>query len=56
MFRLMVGTAGLPHLLTRYYTVPSVAGARSSVAWSLFFIAILYPARLRWRCWSSLRS
>jgi len=42
MFCLMVGTAGLPHLLTRYYTVPSVAGARSSVAWSLFFIAILY--------------
>lgn len=42
MFCLMVGTAGLPHLLTRYYTAPSVAGARSSVAWSLFFIAILY--------------
>ncbi|GAB3364685.1 VC_2705 family sodium/solute symporter [Giesbergeria giesbergeri] len=42
MFCLMVGTAGLPHLLTRYYTAPSVAGARASVAWSLFFIAILY--------------
>ena len=42
MFCLMVGTAGLPHLLTRYYTVPSVAGARTSVAWSLFFIALLY--------------
>ncbi|MDR6216122.1 VC_2705 family sodium/solute symporter [Paracidovorax wautersii] len=42
MFCLMVGTAGLPHLLTRYYTAPSVAGARSSVAWSLFFIALLY--------------
>lgn len=42
MFCLMVGTAGLPHLLTRYYTVPSVAGARASVAWSLFFIALLY--------------
>ncbi|WCM92013.1 VC_2705 family sodium/solute symporter [Acidovorax sp. NCPPB 2350] len=42
MFCLMVGTAGLPHLLTRYYTVPSVAAARSSVAWSLFFIALLY--------------
>ncbi len=38
----MLGTAGLPHLLTRYYTAPSVAGARSSVAWSLFFIALLY--------------
>lgn len=42
MFCLMVGTAGLPHLLTRYYTTPSVATARSSVAWSLFFITLLY--------------
>jgi cation/acetate symporter len=42
MFCLMVGTAGLPHLLTRYYTTPSVAEARRSVAWSLFFIALLY--------------
>lgn len=42
MFCLMVGTAGLPHLLTRYYTTPSVASARSSVAWSLFFITLLY--------------
>jgi cation/acetate symporter len=39
---LMLGTAGLPHLLTRYYTVPSPGEARSSVAWSLFFIALLY--------------
>ncbi|QIL43429.1 VC_2705 family sodium/solute symporter [Acidovorax sp. HDW3] len=42
MFCLMVGTAGLPHLLTRYYTASSVAGARASVAWSVFFIALLY--------------
>jgi len=42
MFCLMVGTAGLPHLLTRYYTVPSVSGARTSVAWTLFFISVLY--------------
>ena len=42
VFCLMVGTAGLPHLLTRFYTVPSVAQARSSVAWSLFFIGLLY--------------
>jgi cation/acetate symporter len=42
MFCLMVGTAGLPHLLTRFYTTPTVAQARSSVAWSLFFIALLY--------------
>ncbi len=42
MFCLMVGTAGLPHLLTRFYTTPSVATARESVAWSLFFVALLY--------------
>ena len=39
---LMFGTAGLPHLLTRFYTLPSPSEARSSVAWSLFFIALLY--------------
>ena len=39
---LMLGTAALPHLLTRFYTVPSQAETRSSVAWSLFFIAVLY--------------
>ncbi|PIT73413.1 VC_2705 family sodium/solute symporter [Limnohabitans sp. G3-2] len=42
VFCLMVGTAGLPHLLTRFYTVPSVAEARTSVAWSLFFIGLIY--------------
>jgi cation/acetate symporter len=42
VFCLMVGTAGLPHLLTRFYTSPSVAQTRSSVAWSLFFIGLLY--------------
>ena len=42
IFCLMVGTVGLPHLLTRFYTTPSVAEARTSVAWSLFFIALLY--------------
>ncbi|MEI7513930.1 MAG: VC_2705 family sodium/solute symporter [Betaproteobacteria bacterium] len=44
MFCLMVGTAGLPHLLTRYFTTPDVSQARQSVAWSLFFIALLYLA------------
>lgn len=39
---LMVGTAGLPHLLTRYYTTPSAGAARESVAWSLVFICLLY--------------
>lgn len=42
MFCLMVGTMGLPHLLTRFYTTTSVAETRSSVAWALFFIALLY--------------
>ncbi len=41
-FCLMVGTAGLPHILMRYYTVPSVKAARMSVGWSLFFIFLLY--------------
>lgn len=39
---LMVGTAALPHILMRYYTTPSVREARNSVAWSLFFILLLY--------------
>jgi cation/acetate symporter len=42
VFCLMVGTAGLPHLLTRYYTTPTVTETRRSVAWSLVFIALLY--------------
>ncbi len=42
VFCLMVGTAGLPHLLTRYYTTASVAASRNSVAWTLFFIALVY--------------
>jgi cation/acetate symporter len=44
MFCLMVGTAGLPHLLTRFYTTRSVKETRHSVTWSLFFIALLYLA------------
>lgn len=42
IFCLMVGTAALPHILMRYYTVPSVREARQSVTWSLFFIFLLY--------------
>ncbi|MBN9371368.1 MAG: cation acetate symporter [Hydrogenophaga sp. SCN 70-13] len=42
IFCLMVGTAALPHILMRYYTVPSVKEARASVTWSLFFIFLLY--------------
>lgn len=39
---LMVGTAGLPHVIVRFYTVPKVAAARSSAGWALVFIALLY--------------
>ncbi|MDG2009201.1 MAG: cation acetate symporter [Candidatus Binatia bacterium] len=39
---LMIGTAGLPHVIVRFYTVPKVAAARSSAGWALLFIAILY--------------
>ncbi len=42
IFCLMVGTASLPHILMRYFTTPSVRDARKSVAWSLFFIFLLY--------------
>ncbi|HHO48316.1 MAG TPA: cation acetate symporter [Desulfobacteraceae bacterium] len=39
---LMIGTAGLPHVIIRFFTVPKVRDARSSVGWALVFIAILY--------------
>lgn len=39
---LMVGTAGLPHILVRFYTVPNVRAARYSAGWALLLIAILY--------------
>ena len=42
VFCLMVGTAALPHILMRSYTTPSVRQARESVAWTLFFILLLY--------------
>lgn len=42
VFCLMVGTAALPHVLTRYYTTPNVRQARESVTWSLLFIVLLY--------------
>lgn len=41
-FTLMVGTAGLPHVLTRFYTVPNLRDARWSVVWGIFFIGLLY--------------
>ncbi len=39
---LMIGTAGLPHVIVRFFTVPKVADARKSAGWALVFIAILY--------------
>jgi len=39
---LMIGTAGLPHVIMRFFTVPTVAAARSSAGWALVFIALLY--------------
>ena len=41
---LMAGTAGLPHVIVRFYTVAKVSAARSSAGWALVFIALLYTA------------
>jgi cation/acetate symporter len=41
---LMVGTAGLPHVIIRFYTVPRVRDARLSAGWALLFIAVLYTS------------
>jgi len=41
-FALMVGTAGLPHVIVRFFTVPKVKDARLSAGWALVFISILY--------------
>jgi cation/acetate symporter len=39
---LMIGTAGLPHVIVRFFTVPKVRDARTSAGWALLFIAVLY--------------
>ncbi len=39
---LMIGTAGLPHVIVRFFTVPKVKDARTSAGWALIFIALLY--------------
>ncbi|GAB6051580.1 cation acetate symporter [Magnetospira thiophila] len=41
-FSLMIGTAGLPHVIIRFFTVPKVRDARASAGWALVFISILY--------------
>ncbi|MGB9738810.1 sodium:solute symporter family protein [Chloroflexus sp.] len=56
---LMLGTAGLPHILIRFYTVPSVRESRLSVGWSLFFIFLLYftaPAYAAFSRWQILEN
>ena len=50
----MVGTASLPHILMRYFTTPSVREARISVAWSLFFIFLLYFSAPAYAAFSKL--
>ncbi|MBI1879328.1 MAG: cation acetate symporter [Chloroflexi bacterium] len=58
-FCLMVGTAGLPHILIRFYTVPSVRESRVSVGWALFFIFLLYftaPAYAAFSRWEILQN
>ena len=45
----MIGTAGLPHVIVRFFTVPRVRDARMSAGWALLFIAILYTDGARGR-------
>ena len=54
IFCMMVGTASLPHILMRYFTTPSVKEARDSVAWSLFFIFLLYFSAPAYAAFSKL--
>jgi cation/acetate symporter len=54
IFCMMVGTASLPHILMRYFTTPSVREARMSVAWSLFFIFLLYFSAPAYAAFSKL--
>jgi cation/acetate symporter len=54
MFCMMVGTASLPHILMRYFTTPTVRDARKSVAWSLFFIFLLYFSAPAYAAFSKL--
>lgn len=55
---LMFGTAGMPHILVRFYTVPTVRESRTSVSWALIWIAILYltaPAYAAFSRWEILQ-
>ena len=50
----MIGTAGLPHVIMRFFTVKSVKAARSSAGWALAFIAVLYTRLLQWARWRDI--
>lgn len=59
MFCLMLGTAGMPHILVRFYTVPNADSARKSVGWALVFICMLYftaPAYAAFSRWQVLEN
>jgi cation/acetate symporter len=59
MLCLMLGTAGMPHILTRFYTVPNVQAARRSVGWAMLFICVLYftvPAYAAFSRWEVLQN
>jgi len=59
MLCLMLGTAGMPHILTRFYTVPNVHSARRSVGWAMLFICLLYftvPAYAAFSRWEVLQN
>jgi cation/acetate symporter len=59
MLCLMLGTAGLPHILVRFYTVPDVGSARRSVGWAMVFISLLYftaPAYAAFSRWEVLQN
>jgi cation/acetate symporter len=59
MLCLMCGTAGMPHILIRFYTVPDGAAARRSVSWALLFICLLYftaPAYAAFSRWEILQN
>lgn len=56
---LMLGTAGMPHILVRFYTVPNVGAARCSVSWAMIFISLLYftaPAYAAFSRWEVLQN
>ncbi len=59
MLCLMLGTAGMPHILIRFYTVPNTGAARRSVGWAMVFICLLYftaPAYAAFSRWEILQN